>query len=358
MKKFIKEALNEYLLSEIDWENDFKDVKKSCPSVESVVEYLNKVKKNADKGYEDREKFDAAKPFVHSKSSFIKKGKGGVDIDFFIKQITSKPNNIINTNDKILKTGGPNEFVYKTGIPALRGIAYDLDKGEFVFINTCPGAGSCIAICYARKGNYVRYPASYDSMTRRLNYLLNFPDKYEAQMYEELKSICEERGAYEGYKPKVLLRWNDSGDFFTKRYVKMADNTIKRLKKEGYNVDSYLYTKVADVAKDSKFGVTSFSAGANKQQSSKIDPTKQKMSMIVPSELFKGLDLMKISDIGELKSRVADFFQINKKDVITYDELMHTPEKKDKKLHVIVTPDDGDDAAKRRDVKTVLLTQH
>lgn len=358
LREYIKETVKKYLLSEIDWEKEFKDVKKSCPTPESVVEYLNNVRKNAGKDYGDRDKFDAGQPFVHSKSTFFKKGKNDLDLDFFIKQITTPPNNIINTNDKILKTGGPNEFVYKTGIPALRGLAYDTNKSEFVYINTCPGAGSCVSICYARKGNYVRYPASYDSMTRRLNYLLNHPDKYEAQMYDELKTICEEHKAYEGYKPKVLLRWNDSGDFFTKRYVKMAENTIKRLKKEGYNVDSYLYTKVADVASKADFGVTSFSAGANKQQTSKIDPTKQKMSMIVPSELFKGLDLMKLSDIDILKSKVADFFQLNKKDVITYDELMRTPEGKDKKLHVIITPNDGDDAAKRRDVKTVLLTQH
>lgn len=358
LKQFIKESVNKFLLSEIDWDKEFKDVKKSCPDPKALVDYLNKVKANASKGYEDREKFDAGNPFVHSKSSFIKKGNGKVDINYFIKQMTTPPNNIINTNDKILKTGGPNEFVYKTGIPALRGLAYDINKGEFVYINTCPGAGQCISICYARKGNYVKYPSSYDSMTRRLNYLLNSPDKYEEQMYDELKNICEEHGAYEGYKPRVLLRWNDSGDFFAKRYVAMADKTIKRLKSENYNIDSYLYTKVADVASTAKFGVTNFSSGANKQQSSKIDLSVQKMSMVVPSELFKGLDLMKISDIKDLKTRVADFFQLNKKDVITYDELMRTPEKKGRQLHVIVTPNDGDDAAKRSDVKNVLLTQH
>jgi hypothetical protein len=357
IKKFIQESVKNYLLNEIDWEKEFKDVKKNCPTPESVVDYLNQVKNNANKDYGEREKFTSNYPFVHPKSKFFKNGDD-LDLNFFIKQITSKPNNIINTNEKILKTGGPNEFVYKTGIPALRGLAYDIDKKQFIYINTCPGAGSCVTICYARKGNFVRYPASYDSMTRRLNYLLNYPDKYEAQMYDELKKACEEHKAYEGYKPKVLLRWNDSGDFFSKRYVKMADNTIKRLKKEGYNIDSYLYTKVADVASKSDFAVTSFSAGANKQQSSKIDPTKQKMSMIIPSELFKDLDLMKLSDIDILKNRVSDFFNVNKKYVITYDELMRTPERKDKKLHVIVTTDDGDDAAKRKDVKNVLLTQH
>lgn len=358
VKNFIKESVRAYLLNEIDWEKEFSDVKKVCPKIDDVVDYLNRVKKNASKDYSEREKFDAGFPFVHSKSTFIDKNKGNVDIDFFIKKITTPPVTIINTNDKILKTGGINDFVYKTGIPAFRGIAYDIENQKFVYINTCPGAGSCVAICYARKGNYILYPASYDSMTRRLNYLLNYPDKYEEQMYLELKKACKEHRAYEGYKPKVLLRWNDSGDFFSKKYVKIAENVIKKLKSEGFNIDSYLYTKVANVAKDVDFATTSFSSGANKQQASKIDQEKQKMSLYVPKDVFKGLDLMKISDIEELKNRVSDFFNLDKKNVITYDELMRTPEGKSKKLHVIVTPNDGDDAAYRKDVKSILLTHH
>ena len=195
-------------------------------------------------------------------------------------------------------------------------------------------------------------------MTRRLNYLLNHPDKYEEQMYEELKAKCHEHKAFEGYKSKVLLRWNDSGDFFTKKYVDIAENVIKRLKKEGFNIDSYLYTKMANVAKDVDFAVTNFSSGGNKQQASKIDSTKQKMSLIVPTELFKGLDFMKLSDEKILKDRIAKHFNIDKNVLLTYDELMQTPPSKNKKWAVIVTPDDGDDAAMRKDVKAVLLTQH
>jgi len=358
IKQLLKEALMSlYVLTEVDWEKDFKDVKKSCPDAKEVVDYLNRVRANAGKEYGDREKFSAGMPFIHPKSKLFNP-KGEVDIDFFIKQLTARPNNVVNTNDKILKTGGSHEFVYKTGLPAFRGIAYDIENQKFIYVNTCPGAGACQAICYALKGNYVRYPASYDSMSRRLNYLLNYPEKYEEQMYQELKEKCILHKALEGYKSKVLLRWNDSGDFFTKRYVDIAERTIKRLKKEGYNVDSYLYTKVADVAKNADFGVTSFSSGANKQQSSKIDPKKQKMSLIVPTELFKGLDFMKVADETELKDRISKYFKLNRSTIITYEELMKTPESDKKKWNVIVTPEDGDDAAMRKDVSNVLLTQH
>ena len=167
------EWLEAKVLSEINWEDEFEDVKKQCISQKEIVKYLNAVKKNASRPYGEREKFPANKPFVHAKSSFFKKGQEEVDLDYFADQITKSPKTLVNTNEKILKSGGPNEFVYKTGIPAFRGIAYDQNKEEFVYINTCPGAGVCVLFCYARKGRYIQYPNSYDLMTRRLNLLLN-----------------------------------------------------------------------------------------------------------------------------------------------------------------------------------------
>jgi hypothetical protein len=195
-------------------------------------------------------------------------------------------------------------------------------------------------------------------MTRRLNYLLNFPEKYEEQLYNELKAKCNEHKAISGFKAKVILRWNDSGDFFTKKYVKIAENVMNRLKSEGFNVDSYAYTKVANVATNSDFGGTTFSAGGNKRESGKVDMDKQKTSIIVPKELFKGLDLMRVNDEIILKSRVANSFKLNPKTVITYDEMMNTPKGKVPKWNVIVTPNDGDDAAFRNDVQKIFLTQH
>lgn len=358
MKNFIKKILRETLLNEIDWEDTFSDVKKKCVEPRALVEYLNKVRANKDLGYSEREKFDAKFPFIHSKSKFFKDKPTGIDVDYFINEITKKPNNVVNTNDKILKSGGPHEYVYKTGIPAFRGIAYDIDKGKFYYINTCPGAGDCVLICYALKGNYIRYSNSYDSMTRRLNYLLNYPDNYEKQLYDELKAIAVEHKALTGYKSKVLLRWNDSGDFFTKKYVDIAERVIKNLQEDGYNVTSYAYTKMADVAKDQEFGDVTFSAGANKQQLAKIDLKKHKLSKIVPSGLFKDLDLMRVDDEQEFKKRVATKYQYDLNHIITHDEMMATPKTEIKKWHVIVTPNDGDDAAFRKDVKTILLTQH
>lgn len=352
VRKIVRE-----ILSEIDWAGDFADVKQSCIDPKEVADYLNRVRANATKSYQDREKFKMDKPFVHAKSSFFQDTDEGVDIDHFIKKITEPPKNIINTNEKILKSGGPHEYVFKTGIPAFRGIVYDKDGGTFHYINTCPGAGSCAVICYAMKGRYIQYPASYDSMTRRLNFLLNHPDRYEEQMYSELVAKCEEYGAHQGYKPKIILRWNDSGDFFTKKYVQIAERVMDRLKNNGYNVEGYAYTKIANVATKSAIDTT-FSSGANKIEREKIDLTKEKNAVVIPSSLTKGLNLLRLDDEAILKKRIVDAMGLNPGDVLTYDEMMATPKGDVPKWHVIVTPNDGDDAAFRKDVKTILLQQH
>lgn len=355
MDKNLRKIISE-VLTEIDWEDTFSDVKQSCIPPKDVVNYLNRVRANAPLITKDREKFKSDKPFVHAKSTFFDPNNDKVDVDRFIAKMTQPPLNVINTNEKILKSGGPHEYVYKTGIPAFRGIAYDKSTDKFHYINTCPGAGSCAVICYAIKGRYIQYPNSYDSMTRRLNFFLNHPDEYEQQMYNELKSKAEEYQAFKGYKGRVILRWNDSGDFFTKRYTELAESVMAKLKAEGYNVDSYAYTKVADVSKDAEFDTT-FSSGANKRQSSQVDKG-QKTSMVVPKKVFKGLDFMRVDDEKILKSRVSQFFGINPKEVISYDDLMTILKGDKPKWSVIVTPGDGDDAAFRKDVKTILLTQH
>jgi len=348
-------GFREWLYNEVDWEGEFSDVQKECLNPDRLVAYLNAVRANYGKKTKDREKFPASMPYIHSRSDLF--AEGDLDIEDFIKRISEPPKNVVNKNSKIENTGGPHEFVYKTGVPALRGIIYDKSSGKFFVINTCPGAGSCALICYARHGRYIQYSESYDSMTRRLNLLLNDPDEYERRMYEELKAKCEEHGARAGYKPKVLLRWNDSGDFFAARYKRMAETVMARLKREGYKVDSYAYTKVADVANDAEFQTT-FSSGSNPRQAARVNMDYHKMSVVVPKDMFKDLDLMKISDEQTLKDRIAKKFSLPAEDILTYGEMMSTPRANSPRWHVIVNSGDGDDAAFRGDVKTILLTQH
>ena len=67
---------------------------------------------------------------------------------------------------------------------------------------------------------------------------------------------------------------------------------------------------------------------------------------------------MKIDDEKKLKQNVTNYFKLNSEDVLTYDELRLTPIQNYLRWHVIVTPNDGDDAAFRKDVKSILLVQH
>jgi hypothetical protein len=351
-------------LQEIDWKGAFKDVNPICIDPKKLVDYLNDVRKNAELEYKDREKFSPQMPFIHSKSSFFKDTKKGIDVEYFKNQMLKKPTTVINTNEKMLKSGGLYDFVYKTGIPAFRGIVFDIEKDKFVFINTCPGAGECRTICYALKGRYVQYPNAYDSMTRRLNLLLNNPQEYEFRLYKELKEKCIEHEAFIGYENKLIMRWNDSGDFFSQKYVEIAQNVTNRLKSEGYNVQDYAYTKIADVASQSKIGNIVFSQGGKKSESEKsyVSEKGKNISMarsyIIPRSSFVGLNLSKIVDKEILKNRISNDFKIDKKTILTYFELMKTPEGKKRKWNVIVTPNDGDDAATRKDVIGVFLTEH
>jgi hypothetical protein len=346
----------EWLYNEVDWDSDFSDVNKTCLNMDKLVEYLNSVRANFGKKTKDREKFPSSMPFIHASSDLFK--DGDLDVEDFIKRITEKPNNVVNQTDKMLKSGMPNEFVYKTGIPAFRGIVYDIKGGKFYVINTCPGAGDCVLICYARKNNYIRFSESYDSMTKRLNYMLNFPDDYERMLYEELKEKCELHEAKAGYESKVLFRWNDSGDFFSERYRTMAHRVMTKLHEEGYNIDHGAYTKVADAANDAGLGQNlAFSTGGLRREADKVKGMS-KASKWVPKELFAGLDVKKIDDKRKLKGIVAKHFGLAEPDILTYGEMMRTPEGAEPKWHVLVTPGDGDDALYRKDVKTILLTEH
>jgi len=346
----------EWLYNEVDWEGDWSDVHKQCLDHDRLVEYLNAVRGNRGRKTKDREKFAAAMPFIHASSDLFK--DGDLDVDDFIKRITEKPNNVVNTSDKMLKSGMPNEFVYKTGVPAFRGIVYDIKGEKFYVVNTCPGAGDCVILCYARKNNFIRFNESYDSMTKRLNYMLNSPDDYEKMLYEELKEKCEMHDAKAGYEPKVLFRWNDSGDFFSERYRVMAPRVMKRLQDEGYNIDHGAYTKVADAANDPNMGGNvAFSTGGLRREADKVKEAG-KVSSWVPKELFAGLDVKKIDDKRKLKGIVAKHFGLEEPDILTYGEMMRTPEGPEPRWHVLVTPGDGDDALYRKDVKTILLTEH
>jgi len=436
------------MIYEIDFENLFNDLedKVSCISPDEFGEYLNFLLKRQKMSANKRGPAPVNKPWVHASTihnagdpRLVKRrgkvgeeGKwvdlkfrdvgslnlsgeeydeivqvlGDFDIERFIMEISQEPINIVDANNKMVKSTTVDSVTYNTGIPAFKGLIYNKAKNEFMYVTTCPGAGSCIAPCYARHGNYIKYPNPYLRATQILNYLLNEPERYRAKIYAELETLCNKHGK----DVTVYMRWNDSGDFFTKVYFDIAMNVTDDLVKNGYNAKSYAYTKMADVylKQTSNFLVT-FSSNAHPTQ---IDLLKKdgawenaKTSNFLPKRYFHDLlkrkpkntnaeketeniaeehyvnEDEKVSEeyalneegkvmfidgwtgVAKLKERIAykAFPQYNMKpeSILTYDEMMGVPPKEGVFWNVVVMPTgDGDIEARRPDVRKIFLSQH
>jgi hypothetical protein len=99
-----------------------------------------------------------------------------------------------------------------------------------------------------------------------------------------------------------------------------------------------------------------------------IDLKKDKYADVVPVKLFKDLKYTRGKDrysikfapeeIAELKKRVAKHFNVNIKNIITYDEMQKIKDMGVKKYYVLVWKGHGDDAAARSDVRGVFLFFH
>ncbi len=309
--KILFENWNNYL-TEIDWANKFQDVgrnQKRLATDDMAIDFLNAVLENCAKPPSEKEKLSTANPYVHNKviprdpnSGLIPKTPAGIDmLHEFVKDITTKPKQILSTgNAKMWKSQDGKRLTINLGIPALKGLVYDLTEQRFYIVNTCPGAGDCVLVCYARKGMYVASKDVFRKQTRVLNFLLNYPEEFEDQLSNELRAFGLKRN---NIGKKIMLRWNDSGDFFAAEYYNIAKRITKKLM-DAYaanpdpevnpNIASYAYTKMAAVATDTSGNVgMNFSKGsANKIQSDKISSAEKsigdvKASVIVPARIFE-----------------------------------------------------------------------
>lgn len=354
-------------LTEVDWEGEFSDVSKECISVEELKTYLNNVISNHALAVPERTKSSL---MVHNKAIPFDE-KGDIDVEAFIDDITKMPPQIYSQNTKMEKSVLEDSVTFNIGIPALRGLVYDIEHNEFYIVNTCPGAGACTKVCYARRGRYVIQSNVFVKQTRVLNLLLNYPDKFEKILKREIEVL-----AIKNDSKKIVFRWNDAGDFFTKKYFDIAVKITKELKAEGYNFESYAHTKMGDVYNLNDPNITlNFSTDASDKEISKVDTPTAKTSEIVPSALFGDLFVrdkahFKVDDDGKLipkdnnginvlKQRISDKYDVDVNTLLTYDELLKTPIGNEKSLNVIVMPKgEGDVSAQRRDVKRTFLMYH
>lgn len=413
-EEFLNALPRSQSLNEIDWEKEFGDTSHNCLRPDAIVKWLNEELKRLrhNRGAKQKDVI----PSKHDKTpgsvphtTIMSQGNienivdstGDPNIDMFIKNIAlTEPDTIFDQNSKMEHSDvGRPQITVNTGLPALVAIVYDIEHEQFHSVTTCPAAGTCQIGCYARDAFYRMNDELIMKLTRRINLLLNNPKRYEQRVYGELLSYAVRLP--ENYQ--LVIRWNDAGDFFTKKYLDIAKNVTKKLLDDGYNVKSYAYTKVADYVMEldsNEHFVINFSTDASQSEQDKIanwsGGTNVKMGHRVPAyskekipfkhkvgtktittalwkhffkrkgpHLIKGDNGLPIFEEGGeegLKNYIMDTF--GEKFHVDRNSLKFSwelPEKDEggRKYNVIVmSTGDNDIAAQRQDVRMTFLLEH
>ena len=395
----LKALINE-ILSELEYER-FPTMKGSCITPEGMVDMLNKELERLKAPAHKREKKPVDEPIITK--GMIQKAMVGdkdspdpeakkIDINNIIEQLTDLPKTIFDEGEKSIHSTTEEIQTINTGIPAFRGVMWDSKKKEFFLLNTCPGAGKCVIPCYALHGFYRMNDGKVTKLARRLQLLVDNPDKYEAMAFDEADSA-----AYMANKKGKILfvRWNDAGDFFDDEYLNIAIRVTNKLRQKGLKVQSYAYTKVASAFKkgDENDIIMNFSSGANFAEKIKMkDLIKQaKMSETVPTALhqpfWKRDENNKLyrdrddagnpvgkphfkDEAAKIGLKRAIYEEYNNKEKypelagFSFESLKYTDELpkaigQKNEFNVIVYPyGDSDVGAQRRDVRISFLCQH
>jgi hypothetical protein len=378
-KKYIVKLLREGPINEVDWEGDFSDTQAKCVTPQSLADDMNKELGRLNLASKDRDK-RGTKDVIYTRNQMEKNltADGELDVAKFKKLITTPPKTIFDQNPKMEKSDdGGEQMTVNTGLPAINGIIYDNDNGKFYHINTCPGAGSCQLICYARKGFYGMNDGKVLKLIRRLNLLMNDPTEYYNMIMDELEPLAfklKRQGRRSGSVPKLVMRWNDAGDFFSQKYFDIAVKVTKDLFDAGFDVKSYAYTKQAkfvNLASDDF--IMNFSKGSAPKELRQVDLETTKYSDVIPKKLFKGLFYPKANsykkdedglpifvDGGkeELRRRVAKEYDIDINRLKYHKELPSTEGEKFQYDVIVLPTGDTDISAQRQDVHKTFLAIH
>jgi len=350
------------------------DAPQQAWSKPEMQDYLTRIKTGT------QTKTDKFKPIIHgSNIKAITKDDSNTEWNLadLAQQITTRPKQILGTNAKMAKSKKEGAITYDLTLPALSGIVVDEDTGEFVEIKTCPGAGECQLICYARKGGYRMFPASSMSAAQALNFLVNDPAGYMAMFDREVKAV-DAKAKANGIK--LLVRIHDAGDFFSKEYYNLAMDVARN------NPDAkfYFYTKMGEIATDTSAPpnvVSQFSSGARSREVKTVNVVRGagkhvKDAVTLPKDMFRGLfmtdakgkyvkDAQGTTQVvnneawQQFKQKLAATYKIDPESVITYDQMVRIPEGPKPKWNVVVFPaGHGDLGAPRLDVQNQFLMFH
>jgi hypothetical protein len=394
----IKDLLKESLLSvyrneKLTEAKGHKDAITSCLTPQALADDMNKELNRINTTAKDRES-RGKKDVIYHKNQIqsVLNKEGELDVEKFKKLILTYPKTIFDKNPKMEKTDkGRTQYTVNTGLPAINGIVWDEKDQEFLHVRTCPGAGECQLVCYARKGFYGMNDGKILKLIRRLNLLWNNSDEYFNMIMDELEPIAfklKRQGRREGVVDQLVIRWNDAGDWFSDDYFDVAQRVTKELLDSGYDVKSYAYTKQAKYVNlaDDNF-IMNFSKGSAPKELKQVDLDKVKYSDIVKrvdtegnkmfSDLFaKGFDqetgkdkkydinpetgLPNFVDGGaeELKRRISKQYNVPL-DRLRYQFELPPQEEEKFKYDVIVMPTgDSDIGAQRNDVHKTFLLIH
>lgn len=323
----------------------------------------NIIDKRKSGGVRDRED-----PYIHNKTiEIVDKGGKEIDKQTLARRITQRPLNLLGTNEKVGKTG-----ILKISLPTYKGLYYDEKDKEFKVVNTCPNAGECKVYCFQQKGRSVMFDVAVISKTRILNFLLNHWDEFKYKLIDEIetnKILNDKKGI------KTIMRWHDSGDFISDKYIDLAMEIARRTP----DVLHYAYTKMVSLGKNADVPdnfILRYSIDKGAPETNLINKTTDKHADVVPRQLFK--DLMQRKKVAvkgkkegkniysfiskdaldELKTRLSNHYNIDKNTIITFNQITKIPEEGNNKWNVIVTPSDADTAAHRKDVLGVYLLIH
>jgi len=289
-----------------------------------------------------------------------------------ILTVVPSPKQILGQNGKMGKTN-----FYNVTLPAYRGIFYDISKKKFYVINVCDKADTCAKVCFAQMGNFVKNDPVVRLNAQKLNYLLNHAETWKGRVIAGINAL------YDGIS-NVVVRWHDSGDFFSEEYMKLAFEVAE---KTGF-AEHYAYTKEVGTAKKLESMKPDnfefkFSFGGKEDNLIKMETDAH--AIIVPKEVFADLQpdeekynkKTKKSYIGKgwkfskdafviLKQRIVKFVKdtynidLDINTIKTNEELKSIPYQKTnpRRWNVIGVSGDSDVSALRRDVLGIYLLQH
>jgi len=283
-----------------------------------------------------------------------------------ILNIPPSPDQMLGQNGKMGKTN-----FYNITLPAWRGIFYDKDQKKFYVINVCGKADTCAKVCFAQMGNFIKNDATIRLHAQKLNYLLNHAETWKSRIIAGIKALNDGVSL-------VVVRWHDSGDFFSEEYMKLAFEVAEET---GFG-EHYAYTKEVGTAKkleSIKPENFEFKFSFGGKEDHMIDKSVDAHAVIVPKEVFGDLqpDEEKFSKktqktyiakgwnfsdeaFAELKQRLAKKYGIDVDTIKTYDELKEIPYSKSnpRTLNVIGVSGNSDISALRRDVLGIYLLVH